>query len=249
MKYLILILFFISCSAQKVKDSTLSLQNLPHKYKYLKEFYQLRDLLKIETKRCKEYSNQYISNVVEANKNLNILNVLKNYDPHNFDWHTSSKIKTLYLDYPYDEAISQEHFEITNNLKDCGIEFDNLNFLNNAVSLYVSKNADSTLKKQVIITLKRYLKYIDTEEVSLLNVLITNSILIKLEENKIIEFNDKDEYLKRVKFLEFEYIQTGKNVLNFFRDKNFQEIYNLDQKLRSYKKDFKSYMFKSYHFL
>jgi hypothetical protein len=257
MKYIFIMLLVISCATPNGKNAS-SKSTGANKYTYLQEFYKVRDVLKKQTKSCRSYSKKYINQVLlETPKSENsygykfknskkISRYLKSYDPKKFDWYLSAKLKTLYLNFPYNEEISKEHFEISNNIRDCTNEFDNLNFLYTTLSVWKSKKSSKTSKRLARKVFEKYFSYIREEEVSLLSVLVTNSLLQKMEQEKLIEFQNRDQYLADSRELELLYTQTGRKVLKLFRDKDYSEIYKHDQSLRAAKKEFKIKMMQSF---
>lgn len=258
MKYLVIVFLMISCaSKEKAKNSNHAKSN---KYKYLQEFYKLRDQLKEQTEICTEYSDKNLRQVLiidEAIKEApfysfknpkKISEYLNNYNPRQFDWYLSAKIKNLYLEYPNLEEISKEHLEISNSLRDCSNEFDNLYFLYTALKIWSNKDSSKRNKSYAKKAFNRYFGYIAAQEVSLLNILATNSLLLKLEDKKLIKFKDKDKYLADSRELELLYTKAGQKILKLFQTKNYSDLYEQDAKLREAKKLFKEKMIKSYSY-
>ena len=261
MKFIAIILLVISCASQDLKkDSEHNAARTENKYSYLQDFYKIRDELYKKTKTCKKYSEKHLRQVlIPENKasgtlgykfinTIKIPQYLNDYDPKQFDWYLSAKLKTLYLNYPKLDAVAKEHFEISNSIHDCSNEFDNLTFLHSAIDLWSNKNISNQNKNLIKKVFERYFNYISEQEVSLLNVLVTNSLLQRLEEKGFITFKDKDQYLADSRELELLYTKTGQSILKLFQEKNYLDIYDQDKQLRNAKQDFKAKMMKAFKY-
>ena len=101
----------------------------------------------------------------------------------------------------------------------------------------------------VMQVFQRYFDYISAQEVSLLNVLVTNSLLQKLEQKKLIRFKNKDLYLTDSGELELLYTKTGQEILKLFQEKRYLDIYDQDKLLREAKITFKKKMMQSFTYL
>ena len=266
MKFIAIFLLAISCASQSSKknleqNTSQSNGTKVNKYNYLQDFYKIRGELYKKSKTCKQYSNKNLRQVLTPTEKSHgtqgqkfknsrqISQYLKNYDPTQFDWYLSAKLKTLYLSYPKLEKIAQEHFEISNSIRDCSNEFDNLSFLHSAIEVWSDPKSSKSNKFLVMQVFQRYFDYISAQEVSLLNVLVTNSLLQKLEQKKLIRFKNKDLYLTDSGELELLYTKTGQEILKLFQDKRYLDIYDQDKLLREAKITFTKKMMQSFTYL
>lgn len=263
MKFIAIVLLVVSCASQNSKeniaqDTAQDSKKKVNKYSYLQDFYKLRDKLYKKTKTCKQYSNKNLRQVLVPIDKANgtyghkfrngkkVAQYLNNYDPMQFDWYLSAKLKTLYLSYPKLDEIAQEHFEVSNSIRDCSNEFDNLAYLHTAIDIWSGPKSSQKNKVLAKQTFQRYFRYISSQEISLLNVLVTNSLLQSLEQKKLIQFKDKDQYLADSRELELLYTKTGQKILKLFQEKKYADIYDQDKKLRAAKISFKEKMISTF---
>lgn len=242
MKLLFIALLFFSCAH---RQSHVPLKEA-NKYSYLQEFYKIRDVLKVETKSCKYYMKNQFSKIFLKTKTGKIIKDIKNaantYTPSIYDWNTKTKINELYLSYAYSYDIVNEHFEISNNIKDCMNDFENMQFIKSTIKSY---KKDKIAAKKI---LKKYFSYIKKSEISPLNVLIAANLIKEMEKFKIITLKDHETFVQNKKSLEGLFSKTGKRSLTNFRKKNYKEVYKLASKLKYQKDQFKAFALSSFTF-
>lgn len=250
MKYLPLLLLLFSCSTKKQNHSNKSLNTKAEK-QYSAQFQVLQNKLAQKSQSCKTYVDQNLIEPVTEDTNKknpigykfktskDINKYLRSYNPHKLDWHEKANLKNLYLNYDFNSLISQKHFEISNNLKDCSSEFYNMNFLKAA--LYTYKTTKSKKTKALVKTaLKKYGLYIKNKEIPLISVLITNHLIEQAYTLGVIKIKDLESFKKSSEQMKKDYIKAGKEILKNFRNKNYKDIYAVDKKLRLAKSKFKN---------
>lgn len=256
LKFLIIMLIVISCSStNKVKENTKL--NEPLKYQYLQSFYKLKQQLQSKSIDCKEYIDEHISSKIKYSKingqfefqfadSTNIIQTLASYNPEKFDWYEVNNAKNLFLKYPYDSDIFHEHLEISNNIRDCSAEFENFNFLSTTIKYLSNKNISKPEKVEAKKVFFRYLDYIEKQEVSILNILLTTKILLNLEDHNLLQFQNKIDFITKTKELEVLYTKASKSALLMVRNNEKQATYIAYQQLRLKKELFKKYMYGSF---
>ncbi len=243
MKHLLLALLFLSCAhrqtAGQLKEA--------NKYSYLQEFYKIRDELKKETKSCKHYVKNRFNKLFLKTKTGKTIKSLSDaaitYTPTIYDWDTKTKINELYLTYAYSYDIVNEHFEISNNIKDCMNDFANMEFIRATIKSF---KRDPIAAKKILI---KYISYMKKSQLSPLNALIAGSLIHEMDQYKIVKFNDKKAFELEKENLEKLFSNTGKESLIYFRDKNYEEVYKLAKKLKEDKDKFKSFALTSFNFI
>lgn len=242
MKQLFLVLLFFSC-AHRQNSNQLKEAN---KYSYLQEFYKIRDILKKESKSCKHYMQNQFSTIflkTKTGKSIKNLSDAANiYTPSIYDWNTKTKINELFLSYKYSYDIVNEHLEISNNIKDCMNEFDNMQFIKETIKSYKSNKIAA---KKIF---NKYFSYIKKSDVSPLNTLIAASLINEMQKHKIISLKDSTKFKKYNRKLEELFSKMGKKSLSYFRNKNYKEVYKLARNLKIEKDKFKLFILDSFIF-
>lgn len=242
MKFLLIIIFVFSCAH---RQPTSQLKK-PDKYAYLREFYKTRDILKKESKSCKHYMKHQFSKIFLKTKTgktiKNLDNAANTYTPNIFDWDNKTKINELYLTYEYSYEIVNEHFEISNNIKDCMNDFEHMNFIKSTIKTFTR---DKVAAKKI---LNKYFAYISKSELSPLNVLIAANIVNEMRKFKIVSLDKPEEFQKKQRALELKFSETGKASLSHFRNKNYKEVYKLAFNLKVAKDSFKKYLLSSFKY-
>lgn len=240
MRLLLALLLLTSCAHQQSKQHL----KKPNKYSYLQEFYKNRDKLKLETKSCKNYMENRFRPLMKTDQIgkvsvVNLKDAASSYTPELFDWDTKTQIGELYLTYEYSYEIVNEHFEIFNNIKDCMNELDHMTFIKAVITSFIS---DPESAKKIF---NKYFEYSRKSNLSPLNVLILSSLTLEMENNKILSLKDKLKFIEKKQSLEKNFSHSGKELLSFFRNKNYQEVYKLASKLKAEKANFQKYIHKS----
>lgn len=249
MKYILILIFVASCAGTGSKTTM-----APNAVKadYLQRFNDLNSKLQTQRKICLDESKTVLvkpiieRNIDEKQVQFQFINekvkkqAFKRYDPTKFDWALKAKIKNLYLDYPYDEAISQKHFEVSNSLNDCANDFDHLNFLKALMNDW-EKNRQSSSEYKTI--LRKYFTYIKENQVPPLTTLILDHVVQSLNEKELIRLPNPEKYQEESRKIELLYTSVGRSILLDFKDKNYDDIYDSDKKLVSELNDFKDFIF------
>jgi hypothetical protein len=243
MKILLTIIFSFACTHQsslKVHQNTSKKQS--NKFDYLQEFYKIKDELKIKSSSCQKYSDKTLNSLYQNFNNeygfalLNPAEASSKYNPVHFDWDLKNKLHELYLSYQFSSDIVAEHFEISHNILDCQNEFDHYNFLKAVMGSY---NLD---KKNGMNILKAYFNYMFKNSTSPLSTMIMAQVTDDLYKNNIIKLNDYSKFKQEKEKLESLFTLTGQETLKYFREKNYQKIYDLATNLQSQKQSFVSYL-------
>ena len=248
MKLLSILILLSSCSGISQTGST----NGSTVQVYQDRYQHLAKELNKESQKCIAYTKKMVREpIVEKKldnnkfefqfKNQKVKKkALKNYDPANFDWVQKAKLKTLYLDFPYDEKISKMHFEKATHLNDCANDFDNLNFISAVINELEKNKKGPSLYRQ---TLQRYFNYIKNNDAPLIAILTLDHIIQTLYEKQLIKIADPKAYMEGSNLMNSTYTKVGKSVLLGFKNDDYQKLYELDKELINQQKNFKRLIF------
>lgn len=253
MKFLVLLLLLASCSSTNSNiPKSSKLQN-----EYLEQFRKLETQLTAQVPVCLKHTKDVLVKPVlekQLSKDkyqFQFINpqvkraALLAYDPHNFDWHVKGLLKNLYLSYPYDEGISQLHYENANTPATCSNDFDHLNFITALINVWEKEPSNSTLYQNVI---KKYFSYVQNSDTPLIALLTLDHVVQNLYDKGLIKIKDPKAYKEASQKMELLYTQSGKQILSNLKEKNFKQVYKLDKQLFEGQQKFKKLIYEQISF-
>ncbi len=243
MKYLFLLLIIYSCATHKSKEKTVI-----NKYEYLQNFYKLKDQLKLQNKLCTDYTRStLILSITEVNNQFQLKEpgrlLAESFKPQVFDWQLRAKIHNLHLNYDFKEDIYREYLDISTNIKECLNDFTVLNFMR-AIAFEADQNQKfKPIAKKI---LKAYISYISKDEMPILSVLITASIIGEFNKVGIVEIKNPNLFKSTSKSMNDLINIQSKAIKKFNKLANYKKLYDIYKIIRKTKTNYKAFLVSSF---